>query len=132
MAPIPANGRRPDGAHRLPIRVIRVFLAGPFYVRQLGNLGRRHPSDRGNGDVDLHSALKSSGTALTSRNLVTSEPTTTGLLGEEGVRRTERPSLLHMSDSRLQFKFGKAKAELVREHIAKLLDAAYCSAIHFT
>ena len=59
------------------------------------------------------------------------QPTTTGLLGEERVRRAERPPSLHMNDSRLQFKFGKAKAKLVREHIAKRLDAAYCSAIHF-
>ena len=59
------------------------------------------------------------------------QPTATGPLGEEGVWRTERPSLLHMNDSRLQFQFGKAEAKLVREYIVKPLDAAYCSAIHF-
>jgi hypothetical protein len=53
------------------------------------------------------------------------------LLGEERMRRAGRSSLLQMNDSRLQFKFGKAEAKFVREHIAKPLDAAYCSAIHF-
>ena len=42
------------------------------------------------------------------------QPITTGPLGEERVRRAGRPSLLHMNDSRPQFKFGKAEAELVR------------------
>ena len=54
----------------------------------------------------------------------------TGMLSEERVRRAGRPSLFHVNNSRLQFKFGKAEAKLLREHIAKRVDAAYCSAIH--
>jgi hypothetical protein len=44
--------------------------------------------------------------------------------------RAARPSSFHMSDSRLQFKFGKPKTKIVREHIAKRLDPAYCATIH--
>jgi hypothetical protein len=58
------------------------------------------------------------------------QPSTTGMLSEERVRRAGRPSLFHVNNSRLQFKFGKAEAKLLREHIAKRVDAAYCSAIH--
>ena len=79
----------------------------------------RRPSEAGLPDNHTNEALRPERAGLRGATL-----------SEERMRRAARPSLFHMIDGRLQFRLGKVETKLVREHIAKPLDAGYRTAFY--